>query len=525
MRRIRLILIALLVGLLLGGYLTLRGLGLFGPPVGARAKSVPEGDQEIAWINPATSGSTWERFVAGIRNLRQDYPGLVVEDANAFPEQTTAVPEVALRIEGCPHRLWIRWYKLTSEAGKEQWVEELSRRSPAPLALVGGGSSDRARDLAQVLAAQKEWRGKPPLFLLMTATADELFVGEQKNQPVALMKIYPERTFRFCFTNRQMADAVRDLVWTHPFLRPVGSPAPGLPGLATIGGDFWAGLGLFAAEAALRPNVRVVEWEDDPYSLDLSNQFRNVLQDHDDQATTTISRVAYSVGDYYLPNRPEAEEIAEYAEELADAGHRRQVLVIPAVEKPARRILRGLSAAAPKEVRNVVAVTGDSISFNVVYRDREIAWNIQDMPVPLVFFCHQNPAAWREEKPVPDERLNTRFPNATDDELLNADIIRVLLDAAFVRPESGPPQLLTDPDALAQRLHDRQPAFFDADGNRKGGSGEYVVCLRPHFDRARVLPHATLEVWSRSPHTEGGRWRLVRQMQVEYGEGGGHGAL
>ena len=518
MRRIRLILILVLAALGLAGYFTLRGLGVFGTPAGARVLPVPAGDQEIAYIQAATSGSTWERFVAGIQNVRHDWPGLVVEDQNAFPRETTAIPEVSLRVEGCPHRLRIRWYKLTSDANNEQWVEELARRDPPPLALVGGGSSDRARDLAEALKAQTSWHGKAPLLMLMTATADVLYVGPEHNQPVELMNIYPGRTFRFCFTNRQMAEAVRELVWSHPFLRPVGAPAAGLPGIATIGAEPWAGLGLFVAEAAPRPIVRILEWEDDPYSLDLSDQFRTALHDHGDRADTVVFRLEYSVGDYYLPNRPEAERLALITDQMTEAGPRRQLLVLPAVEKPARRVLRGLSTAIHKEVRNLVAVTGDSISFNVVYRDREIAWNIQEMPVPLVFFCHQNPAAWPEQGAAPNG-LSTKEPNATDDELLNADIVRVLAEAVFGRGLPGPPQLLTDADTLKQRLHDR-PNFFDADGNRRGGTGEYVVCLRPHYDRARVLPSATLEVWTRE-----GRWRLVRELHVEYGDGGGHGSF
>ena len=99
------------------------------------------------------------------------------------------------------------------------------------------------------------WHGKPPLLMLDTATADVLYVGPQHNQPVPLMDIYPDRTFRFCFTNRQMAEAVANWVGPDPFLRPVGSPAPGTPGLATVGTDLWAGLGLFAAETLPRPTV------------------------------------------------------------------------------------------------------------------------------------------------------------------------------------------------------------------------------------------------------------------------------
>src|SRR5437899_3208818 len=83
-------------------------------------------------------------------------------------------------------------------------------------------------DLAQALAAQKQWQGKPPLLLLTTATADQLYVGGEQNVMLNLMDIYRGRSFRFCFTNGQMAEAVRDLVWSHPLLRPAGSLVPGV---------------------------------------------------------------------------------------------------------------------------------------------------------------------------------------------------------------------------------------------------------------------------------------------------------
>ena len=503
MRRIRFILLLVLVGLGLAGYLFLRYYGGFGAPVGAHAKAVPTGDQEIAYIQAATSGATWERFVAGIQNVKHDWPGLIVEDRERLSHGDDgragggAARRRAVRI--------VCGFAGTSSPATpitSNGCEELGRRDPPPLALIGGGSSDRARDLAEALKQQTTWHGKPPLLMLMTATADVLYVGPQHNQPVPLMDIYPDRTFRFCFTNRPdgRGGARTGLVSSVPAAgRLPGSRRAG-PGhrSAPICGPAWA---CSRRRRCRRPTVRVLEWEDDPYSLDLSDQFRTVLKDHGDEADSVVYRLAYSVGDYYLPNRPESEELSRIADQMAEAGHRRQLLVLPAVEKPARRVLRGLSTAIHKEVRNLVAVTGDSISFNVVYRDREIAWNIQDMPVPLVFFCHQNPAAWPEHG-TPGNGLSTPEPNATDDELLNADIVRVVLEAVFGRGLPGPPQLLADVDALKQRLHDR-PNFFDADGNRHGGSGEYVVCLRPHFDRARVLPSATLEVWTRE-----GRWRL-----------------
>lgn len=537
MRRIRIVLILLFVGLLVTGYITLRALGFFGASAGARAKAVPKGDQEIAYIQAATSGSSWERFVSGIRHLRDEFPDLEIDEASAFPDQTAAVPEIGLGFKGCPSKLWIRWYKMTSEAGIRDWVAELARRNPAPLAITGTGSSDRARDLAEALTAQKDWHGQPPLLLLTTATADEIYRHDEATGrpiPLALMSLYPGRTFRFCFSNRQMAEGVRDFVWSHPYVWAIDSSLPSLAGAATAaGGDVWGSLSPFALGARLQlPDVRVLEWSDDPYSTDLSAQFREVLNTPGHEANSVASyTLLYSVGGYYRPNPSEAAGIKKLVDQMLYAPDQRHLLVLPAVEKPARRILRGLAATAPAEVRNIVAVTGDSISFNIIYRDRDIAWNIQDMPVPLVFFCHQNPVAWAEDPGKPKSR--SRAASATDDMLLNADIGRVLLEAFFTdcpkkrQPGTPTPTLVANADELATRLHkarrqDGQAPFFSADGNRRGGSGEYVVCLLPHFEGGRVLPSATIKVLSRQG---GGRWQLVRILDVDYADsprGGGN---
>src|SRR5436853_6003429 len=90
------------------------GLGRLRATSGA-APPVPAGDQEVAWIHAATSGPSWERFVAGVHRARRDWPELQVDDSRAFLDQTTAIPEVVLGKSGSSGRLRIRWYKLTSE--------------------------------------------------------------------------------------------------------------------------------------------------------------------------------------------------------------------------------------------------------------------------------------------------------------------------------------------------------------------------------------------------------------------------
>src|SRR5262249_49663878 len=133
------------------------------------------------------------------------------------------------------------WYKLTGEVGSREWVEALCHRSRPPLAVIGGSSSDRARELAQTLADLKTSVPSPPLFLITTATAERSALNE------ALMDIYRGRTWRYCFTNRQMAEAVADFIWSRPELRPDTAP------------------------------VYLTAWQDDPYSRDLAEQFHEAI--------------------------------------------------------------------------------------------------------------------------------------------------------------------------------------------------------------------------------------------------------
>lgn len=498
-----------LVALVPLGWFAVRGWGV--RDTLGKAKEVPHGCQEIVWIQPATSGSTWERFLAGIRRVQQDWPDLQVNDDLAFPDQTVAVPEVALSLRGCEGKLLIRWYKMTSDVGINDWIKELARRDPAPLAVIGGGSSDRARDLALALTDRKNWKGQPPLLLITTATADNVYIeGGITEQP--LVEIYPGRTFRFCFTNSQMAAALRSFIWEQPQLRPQGNGTLALGAVAApAGGSILDSLALLTAIPQLQPGaVHVLAWEDDPYSLDLSNQFRSILPQ--EGVVVRKHHIRYSVGEYAQPNARETELIRNLLEAELRAPARR-LLVLPAGDKPVRRMLRGLTVADPLGIRNVVAVSGDSISFNTICRDRDIAWNIQDMPVPLVLFCHHSPVAWPTQ-PEPGPQSQT----ATDDELLNANMVRLLLEGCFgTSPEQTSPgshRLLDDATELAGRLHARQPAFFGADGNRVGGSGEYVVVLLPHIEAGQVQPRATIEVWSRAGT---GAWALVKSLAVDYG--------
>lgn len=471
----------------------------------AAPSPVPDGDYEIAWIHTTTTPQTWERLVAAMFQIRREYP-VEVDASRAFLDQTAAVPEVVLSVPGRSDKIRVRWYKLSGEVGNQDWVRALAGRNPPPIAFMGGGSSDRAIELAQALDKQGEWKGARPLLFITTATANTV-IDPDTNQPESLLKLYEGRTFRGCFTNEAMAGAVVDFVWQAEDLRPVGRPAA---------------------------QAYVLSWEDDPYSVDLAEQFRIRFAERQDLGAplhTVPGSIEYSVGTFAEPNPRERRVLDRVLPDLAAHPEDRSLLVLPAVTQPARRMLRAFAADSPLIGRKrLVAVTGDGVSFNTVYRDGEVAWPVRELAIPLVFFAHQDPVAWSGGGTTDPAPLHP--PTATDDVLLFADIVRVLAKGIYL-------QARVDADGLADKLRAGNPPFFNPDGERRSGEGEYVVVFRPQFvepvraadalaclvggpallrpgadpapgeaEQPRVHREAMFEVYTR----RAGRWELVRRL-------------
>lgn len=465
----------------------------------ARPLPVPDGDRELAYLHTTTNAYVWERLVSGIARLSATVPGLTVNDANAFQDSTTAVPELVLSRAGQPGHLRIRWYKLTRDARTPDWVTALAARHPAPLAVIGGGSTDRADELARAMNGRTEWAGRRPALFITTATADEIQTGEGHPR---LVDIYDHRTFRFCFTNRQMADAVMDFVWQTPDLVPADFHHLGR----------LAACPLLAARPAetFRPTLLSALWEDDPYSVDLQFQFGAALRerfrgrpDYDYQQW----RVNYSVGGFQRPNADEAVQAAGISEVLRHLPSQRVLLVLPTVTQPARRFLRAVLEADPDAARRLVVVTGDGIPVNALLRDGEFAWPLGTLNVPLVLFTHNDPVAWdTTPRPVGNPSGHALVPPTSTEEATHfGEMGRVIVQAGL--PAGGP--LAADADELIARLRALSPAFFDSNGERLGGTGEHVVVLRPKEHSPTGA--AELGVWKRNG---GGRWVLVRSMPV-----------
>jgi hypothetical protein len=487
------------------------------------ARPVPENDREIAWIHAATSGLLWERFVGGIQRFEESPEGralgLRVDYDRAYLDQTAAVPDVVLSRAGSSQRLHIRWYKLTSSTDIAYWARVLSRRTPPPLAIIGGGSSDRARDLARELHLAERERGElTPLLLITTATADRVYLGDEHVEGHELTRIYADRSFRCCFTNSQMAEALTAFLLSQPELRPHGPESLAVGGI----GQALGGRGLAAAAnfvMGLPAPVFTIEWEDDPYSLDLAEHFRAELRQRLPSRIVN-QRVPYSTGDYFRPNTPESAAVSELARELTAYPEQRPLLVLPAGDKPVRRFLRALAVEAPIEVRNSVAVTGDSINLDVIFRDRATSWNVQELPLPLVLFAHEDPVDWKPEWKEGGGQA-WKGCSATHDLLLNAKIARLLVEAAWHNDGEGRLILAATPEELRTRLIALDPAFFDASGNRLRASGAYVVWLQPQFSQNRVLSRGVISVWSgraaESPQGRQWHWQRLKQWTVEYG--------
>jgi hypothetical protein len=445
----------------------------------ARPSPVPEGDYEIAWIHPSTSPQTWERMVAAFSQVQVAQYGVYVDDRLAFPDQTATVPEIVVTTAGRRDRLRLRWYKLSGEVDHDDWVDALAKRDPPPIAFMGGASSDRAIELAQALNRRTEWKGARPLLFITTATANQV-VDPDTGQSSKLIDLYPDRTFRGCFTNEAMARAVVDFVWQSEDLKlkPTGEPDA---------------------------RAYVLAWQDDPYSVDLADQFAARFRERKDLGIPlriVLDQIQYSVGTYNDLNPAERKVLdGAILPDLTAHQQDRSLLVLPAATHPARRLLRTLAADSPLIGQRLVAVTGDGVSFNTMYRDADVAWPIRELSIPLVFFAHQNPVAWGTAG---------QPPNATDDLLLFADIIRVIAQGIFHGEQ------VSNADELAAKLRAGEPPYYTAEGERRPGEGEYVVVVRPQFgEGGRVARDAELKVFTR----RAGKWVLVQRLDKPSGSG------
>lgn len=492
MQRITFFVILAGIALVLAGlYLII--IGPEGTMSQVKVAAIASGDQEVAWLHPATTIATWERFVAGLKEV----PDITLDDSAAFPEDSMKLPVVGLRKAGIPGTLWIRWYKLTGQRTIERWVNELCQRQPAPIAIVGGGNTERARDIAQQLSRiqKSDPNRKLPAFLISTATADKMQSAELGE--VELMKVYPQRTFRYCFTNKQMAEAICDFVREQ------------------INTD--RNLQITSSRISL------ISWNDDPFSEDLADQFEELWKVPNEitpNPPVWKQRIAHGVGGLYQPNKLEVAALQKLIQESSTESasvRGRELLVLPGGPAPARRFLRTLYRTDPSERIFWVVTVGDAIDWNTLYRDRRLTWPITDVPFPLIAFMHRNPVDSQLSKCrcfVPDTS-STPPPNptGTDDLLLYRDIGISLAGGCFQNSK-----LISDPNELIHFLDEVKDnqglPLFDDQGNRPGKGGEYITLLKPIVKDYQLQPRSTIEVFERQASTR--QWKRLVTLDAEY---------
>jgi hypothetical protein len=515
----------LLAGLALGGVLVLRSVGL--DPFQSLEGVLPleEGQQEIAWIAPATGSDSWERLVAALTYLEKDWQNLHPSSAlrvsfkKAFRELSAEVPEISLSFPGHPGQsLVIRWYKVGGENQVAAWIQKLQERGRPPLALIGGETTDRALALARTLQSARDlWKGPAPLFLLTSATAEayppDQDISKTTPTPYAqwpkLMEVYQGRMFRFSFTNSRMVSALLEFVQQMSRARQAATM-----GLALVGqAGSWEVVGKLAPMGKEPPYFfYTVTWWDDGYSKDLveliTAEFprRFPLAPEELLGSFSGDIVGYSTGEYGEPNPQEQHVVERYLGNVELSPDQQQYLVLPTGVQRARRFLRALCRRAPQETRKMLVLSGDSINFNHVYRDSDVAWNVQDLPVPLVFFSHRNPVD-RKAGFGEDTRPGDFVTTGTQDLLFYRDLIEAFALAAY-DPAGG---WVSDADHLQANLKQTGwqkgrvvhgqgtnfgvKPFFDAQGNRLAQTGEHLVWLQPGTDGSRNLSFATLSVW------------------------------
>jgi hypothetical protein len=507
----------------------------------AEVRAVPTGHREIAWISPATSGDSWERLVAALVLLVQEKSNAVggktlrVAFDNAFLPLTADVPEVALFFDDAPDiKLWIRWYKLSGENPSPHWFDKLIRRGTPPLAIIGGETSDRALYQARGLESVRgQWPGPAPVYCISTATADRYDPRDYQSGELPyltwpkLMEVYDKRTFRFCFPNTRMVEAVLDFVHQNPQVCAQRLTDPQVGAAAVAQASPYGALAILSAAGHFQPYYpSTLIWKDDGYSKDLGEIFLKVFADEARPkggpfADFYNNYIHYSVGDFQEPNPQEADAVGLFLAHNPRFRDQPQLMALPTAAQRARRFLRTLCRRAPAEIRNVVVVTGDAVGFNNIYRDRDLAWNILDMPVSLVFFSHRNPidaAAGFGQQDATGLINNT----GTQDVLLHRDIVEAVVQAAF---DKG--RLVADADRFLDRLGhtrwrkgrihndlvdaDSPPAvpFFDGAGNRRADTGEHIIWLKPVFEGNRNLPEAFVSVWRASGERPERNWRTI----------------
>ena len=471
-------------------------------PVHPVAAAVAAGDREIVWLFTTTNATSWERFVAGVRRaagrLHDQHPDLQLQIGDAaFPKQTTAIPKSpshGRRSAGDSCFVGTSSRAIGKRAiGWKRCSRHNRRRWRSSAAVPATGPVELAWQLQQQSAAMPP--AERPLLLLTTATADQVSIPQspQESRSVDLTRVYPDRTFRYCFTNKQMAEAIMGFLMNHDAVRPNLNP------------------------------VHMVQWDDDSYSRDLTDGFRESLPPQ--AGLPNPMRVASSVGSFLAPNRFEADVVGQVLQDLESRRppQTRPLLVVTGQSAPSRRFSRNWRA--PLRPRLVAlswppatpcrstpsTATGASCGPFRVFLSPLFSSVIS---IPLT----RTPASAPESE---GEGHRDSSATGTEDVLLNSAIVETVVQALQRdgRPAADAAELaLAWPRFATSTAYSvttpKERSYFGSDGNRRGGAGENIVYLRPHIDGDLVLAEATIEVWFSRESIEADRpWRRRNENQ------------
>lgn len=441
-------------------------------------------DDTILWLAPPTSVVSWQRFVQALGDEAHFVFGNEVnlDLSRVAPVDSGITPEVTLRVGG----RGVRWRWAIQAAPLNDLLDREIDPSGNVIGVIGGSTTESALQLARGMEKRSKSLpdGKKPILVLHTATADNIYSnpvqgssdgprGVNGKIPQKLVEIYSGRTFRFGFDNARMAELVTRYV-----------------------------LDLYQPSRPRQPYR--VEWEDDPYGLDVLEAFQGAYERLVNPVSSqSLVRIRSGVAALDMPNRHEIKASQEMAHDLEESGKLgRPWIVLGGQSDPCRRFLAGLSRnLSTKKHKDLPLVAlGDTLGFNRVFLDQRHLWPSEDLPFELVFFCHQDPASSADgfqPHPPPEQKW---LANSTDDLLLWRNIAGGLI-AAWNQGRLGMGDASRFGENLAQLTVENGPVqpeggrgssglvfsidgegarrFFDESGNRRPGTGEHLVHLEP----------------------------------------------
>ena len=247
----------------------------------------------------------------------------------------------------------------------------------------------RAYDTPQP-PAPVEWSDpRAPVFLITTATSEQT----KKGNP--LIEVYKERSFRFSFTNQRMVEALLRFVQHRQFpeeAKQWGAGSLWAHELAEGQAIGNAVVGFLGSLPSAQPYaMHAVAWQDERYSLDMFDLFKKEFEkDFPLGEFDNAGSIPGSIGGFSHPSPAEQFVVGTFLARPTPVAPN-SFLVLPTSTVRMRRFLINLQRRSPATARNLVVLNGDAISLNAIYRDRDVVWNILDLPYSLVFFAHRNP--------------------------------------------------------------------------------------------------------------------------------------